>query len=163
MLLLDHLCINESIYLTDDLLPACRQMSLKCADLGHLAASKEVHCNWVNRLEEEVRMDQEQQLGRSTGSRESGTKCAVCRYAESLLKDMTPRWMPRPLQFFAQGDRELEAGLPISPLMDRTKEGITKSQPGVRKSTGYERLRNPLGADLSVCICSKWSAESPRA
>ena len=105
-------------------------MSLKCADLGHLAASKEVHCNWVNRLEEEVRMDQEQQLGRSTGSRESGTKCAVCRYAESLLKDMTPRWMPRPLQFFAQGDRELEAGLPISPLMDRTKEGITRSQPG---------------------------------
>ena len=42
------------------------------------------------------------------------------------------------MQFFAQGDRELEAGLPISPLMDRTKEGITKSQPGVRKSTGYK-------------------------
>ena len=45
------------------------------------------------------------------------------------------------MQFFAQGDRELEAGLPISPLMDRTKEGITKSQPGVRKGTVYGRLR----------------------
>ena len=62
-------------------------MALKCADLGHLTASREVHKKWVNRLESE---------------------------------------------FFAQGDREREALLPISPLMDRTKEGVTKSQPGVR-------------------------------
>jgi hypothetical protein len=34
-------------------------------------------------------------------------------------------------QFFIQGDKERSAGLPVSPLMDRTKEGITKSQPGV--------------------------------
>ena len=34
------------------------------------------------------------------------------------------------LQFFNQGDCERAAGLPISPLMDRTKEGITRSQPG---------------------------------
>ena len=33
-------------------------------------------------------------------------------------------------QFFNQGDCERAAGLPISPLMDRTKEGITRSQPG---------------------------------
>ena len=64
----------------------CR--SGKCADLGHLTASREVHRRWVTRLETE---------------------------------------------FFAQGDREREALLPISPLMDRTKEGVTKSQPGVRK------------------------------
>ena len=63
------------------------QMALKCADLGHLTASREVHRRWVTRLESE---------------------------------------------FFAQGDREREALLPISPLMDRTREGVTKSQPGVR-------------------------------
>lgn len=40
---------------------------------------------------------------------------------------------PLPLcihQFFLQGDLEREAGHPISPMMDRTKMGITKSQPG---------------------------------
>ena len=36
-----------------------------------------------------------------------------------------------PLQFFAQGDREREAGMPISPLMDRNKEGVSKAQAGV--------------------------------
>lgn len=30
------------------------QMSLKCADLGHLASPKEVHKRWVKKLEEEV-------------------------------------------------------------------------------------------------------------
>ena len=60
-------------------------MCLKCADLGHLTASKDVHCQWGDRLEEE---------------------------------------------FFRQGDSELEAGLPVSALMDRTKGGVTKSQPG---------------------------------
>ena len=36
-------------------------------------------------------------------------------------------------EFFLQGDKEKEAGLPISPLMDRTKAGVAKAQPGVRK------------------------------
>ena len=41
------------------------------------------------------------------------------------------RWVYRlEEEFFCQGDSELEAGLPVSPLMDRTKEGVTKSQPG---------------------------------
>ena len=51
-------------------------MSLKCADLGHLAASKVVHCKWVNRLEEEVGMNQQ---------------------SSTLLKDLTPRRMPLPV------------------------------------------------------------------
>ena len=59
------------------------QMALKCADLGHLSAGREVHAKWVGLLQEE---------------------------------------------FFCQGDREREHGLPISPLMDRSKPGITKSQ-----------------------------------
>jgi cAMP-specific phosphodiesterase 4 len=33
-------------------------------------------------------------------------------------------------EFFRQGDAELAAGLPISPLFDRRKTGITKSQVG---------------------------------
>jgi cAMP-specific phosphodiesterase 4/high affinity cAMP-specific and IBMX-insensitive 3',5'-cyclic phosphodiesterase 8 len=66
-------------------------MALKCADLGHLTASRETHKRWVTRLESE---------------------------------------------FFNQGDRERQALLPISPLMDRTKEGVTKSQPGVRNKWG---------------------------
>lgn len=59
------------------------QMALKCADLGHLAASWGVHQKWVAGLEEEL---------------------------------------------FRQGDLEQQLGLPISPLMDRSKGGITKSQ-----------------------------------
>ena len=58
-------------------------MALKCADLGHLAASWGVHQKWVAGLEEEL---------------------------------------------FRQGDLEREQSLPVSPLMDRAKGGITKSQ-----------------------------------
>ncbi|KAK9824027.1 hypothetical protein WJX72_007091 [[Myrmecia] bisecta] len=61
------------------------QVMMKCADLGHLSAGREVHAKWVGLLQEE---------------------------------------------FFCQGDRERELGLPISPLMDRNKPGITKSQVG---------------------------------
>ncbi len=64
-------------------------MSLKCADLGHLACTPQTHKKWVKRLEEEI---------------------------------------------FSQGDSEKKAGLPISPLMDRTKGGISKSQEGVSVS-----------------------------
>lgn len=31
-------------------------------------------------------------------------------------------------EFFRQGDKEREAGLPISPLFDRAKQGVSKSQ-----------------------------------
>jgi hypothetical protein len=33
-------------------------------------------------------------------------------------------------EFFAQGDAEKAAGLPVSPLCDRNKQGVTKSQIG---------------------------------
>ncbi len=61
------------------------QIALKCADLGHLTSSKEVHKQWVSRLEEEM---------------------------------------------FRQGDQEKRFGHAVSPLMDRTKAGVTKSQSG---------------------------------
>lgn len=31
-------------------------------------------------------------------------------------------------EYFKQGDKEKKLGLPVSPLMDRDKEGIAKSQ-----------------------------------
>eukprot|EP00930_Biecheleria_cincta_P040774 TRINITY_DN27929_c0_g2_i1.p1 TRINITY_DN27929_c0_g2~~TRINITY_DN27929_c0_g2_i1.p1 ORF type:complete len:774 (-),score=127.47 TRINITY_DN27929_c0_g2_i1:79-2400(-) len=61
------------------------QMSIKCADLGHLTLSWELHMSWVHRLETE---------------------------------------------FFAQGDREKDAGLAISFLMDRQKPGASETQLG---------------------------------
>ncbi len=33
-------------------------------------------------------------------------------------------------EFFNQGDKEKAAGLPVSPLFDRDKPGVSKSQPG---------------------------------
>ena len=41
------------------------------------------------------------------------------------------RWLGRlEEEFFRQGDLERGAGLPISPLFDRTKQGVSKSQVG---------------------------------
>lgn len=67
-------------------------MALKCADLGHLAASWAVHQKWVAGLEEEL---------------------------------------------FRQGDLEQQLSLPISPLMDRAKGGITKSQASSQLGTSH--------------------------
>lgn len=61
------------------------QMAMKCADLGHMSLSWDVHKKWVSRVEAE---------------------------------------------FFAQGDREKAAGLPVSFLMDRDKPGCSETQVG---------------------------------
>ncbi|KXZ45534.1 hypothetical protein GPECTOR_53g120 [Gonium pectorale] len=42
-------------------------------------------------------------------------------------------------EFFSQGDRERQLGLPISPLFDRSKQGVSKSQVGF-----YEFVALPL-------------------
>jgi hypothetical protein len=48
------------------------------------------------------------------------------------LCDPTPlhlRWVAGlEEEFFRQGDAELAAGLPVTPLFDRSKPGVTKSQ-----------------------------------
>lgn len=67
-------------------------MVLKCADIGHLAASTGTHKRWAYQLEEE---------------------------------------------FFRQGDKEHEFGLPVSPLMDRSQSGgMTRSQLGFYSIVG---------------------------
>ena len=46
--------------------------------------------------------------------------------------DVHLRWVKRlEEEMFRQGDQERVHGLPISPLMDRFGQGITKSQTGV--------------------------------
>ncbi|KAF5843139.1 hypothetical protein DUNSADRAFT_2175 [Dunaliella salina] len=69
----------------DELKSLALAVALKCADLGNLAAPKEVHKRWVAHLEEE---------------------------------------------YFQQGDREKVNGMQVSPLMDRNRAGVSKSQPG---------------------------------
>ncbi|KAG2447555.1 hypothetical protein HYH02_007479 [Chlamydomonas schloesseri] len=75
------------------------QIALKCADIGHLGESLEVHKKWLANLEEE---------------------------------------------FFRQGDKERELGIPISPLFDRSKQGVSKSQVGF-----YDFVGLPLVHALS--------------
>ena len=43
-------------------------------------------------------------------------------------------------QFFLQGDLERQKGLPISPLFDRERQGITKSQVGFFDIVGEQSL-----------------------
>ena len=93
-------------------------MALKCADLGHLAREEAVHIKWVRLLEEEV--------GRG-GIRAAHQSCQ--RGNLGALSGAYPAVPPH--QMFRQGDLEKARGHPVSPLMDRSKEGITRSQPGV--------------------------------
>ena len=76
---------------------------MKCAYLGHLAASWGVHQKWVAGLEEEL---------------------------------------------FRQDDLEQQLSLPISPLMDRAKGGITKSQASSQLS--FRRC----GQSQAAAMCS---------
>ncbi|GFH26193.1 phosphodiesterase, partial [Haematococcus lacustris] len=45
-------------------------------------------------------------------------------------------------EFFAQGDREKAAGLPVSPLMDRDKPGVSKSQVAFYDFVGTPMFQN---------------------
>ena len=60
----------------------------------------------------------------------------------------------------------MEAGLPISPLMDRTKEGITRSQPGVRGAwRGGEvyifccKLLSTVPTECLNPLCLRWALQ----
>ena len=57
-------------------------------------------------------------------------KCADLGHLCSPL-EVHKRWVSGlEEEMFRQGDRERAAGLNVSPLMDRTKGGVTKSQSG---------------------------------
>lgn len=84
-------------------------------------------------------------------------KCADLGHLAGSLS-VHQRWLAGlEEEFFRQGDREKAAGLPVSPLMDRGKQGITKSQ--VRRA--FELYLNCLSG-----LTSAWTAgsrASPRA
>ena len=106
------------------------QMSIKCADLSALAAARPVHCEWVKRLEDEFF------LQASYGSGSIVTSNVFCEWVNRLPPDLHLITHPGAHTLIIiflcwQGDRERAAGLPISPLMDRTKDGVSKAQPGV--------------------------------
>lgn len=67
-----------------------------------------------------------------------------CLWVERLMKE-----------FYAQGDRERVLGLPISPMMDRHKPVVERSQVGfidfVIKPL-YVQWQGALGYDIEVCI-----------
>ena len=68
----------------------------------------------------------------------------VRSHAHALLR-LRRRWLSGlEEEFFRQGDKEKELGLPISPLFDRTKQGVSKGQVGF-----YEFVALPLAHALA--------------
>ena len=65
-----------------------------------------------------------------------------CKRGGVDLDECAPAVCPPYLQeMFRQGDREKALGLPVSALMDRSGQGVTKSQPGFfNVSACVERL-----------------------
>ncbi len=65
-----------------------------------------------------------------------GPQCADLGHTAAQLS-VHLRWVAcLEEEFFRQGDAERDAGLPISPLFDRSKQGITKSQVRARSGKG---------------------------
>ena len=55
-------------------------------------------------------------------------------------------------EMFRQGDLEKARGYPVSPLMDRDKGGITKSQPGVSPTDCWEVIVHREGAVAAIRV-----------
>ncbi|KAG2447135.1 hypothetical protein HYH02_007881 [Chlamydomonas schloesseri] len=64
-------------------------------------------------------------------------------------------------EFFRQGDQERELGMPISPLFDRSKQGVSKSQVGFYEFVGLPLVHAlssafPGAAPLMACFTSNY-------
>ena len=57
-------------------------------------------------------------------------------------------------EMFRQGDLEKTKGYPVSPLMDRTKTGITKSQPGVSVLHAFGGMVKSCHSGMLIKPCS---------
>jgi hypothetical protein len=75
-------------------------VAIKCADLGHLAESRNVHRRWVDNLERE---------------------------------------------FYDQGDEEKRLCLDVTPLFDRSKPGVSKSQQAF-----FDAVALPMFSDFAA-------------
>ncbi|KAJ9519405.1 hypothetical protein QJQ45_023025, partial [Haematococcus lacustris] len=95
----------------------CLQLALKASDLGHVCEGHEVHLQWVACLEEEFfKQVSAPRQQRMTGDLDLDL---------DLEEDLGPEGDLDP-----DLDREKAAGLPVSPLFDRDRPGITRSQVG---------------------------------
>ena len=68
------------------------------------------------------------------------------------------------MQFFRQGDREKLLGLPISPLFDRDKRGITKSQVGFFDIVGKMEMNTEGWGSMMLrpgCDCIQYEGRGP--
>ena len=78
-------------------------------------------------------------------------KCADLGHLASP-RDVHKKWVERlEEEFFRQGDREKQNGLSVSPLMDREKNGITKSQVGFFGAWGARPQPWHGGRRLQAC------------
>ena len=64
-------------------------------------------------------------------------------------------------EFFRQGDQERELGIPISPLFDRAKQGVSKSQVGFYEFVGLPIVHAltsafPGAAPLMTCFTTNY-------
>ncbi len=84
---------------------------------GHLTKPLPVHLRWVQALEEEFFRQVSTRLGASLRRKGSWGRWGALDGARRVTCD-------------SQGDTERARGMPISPLCDRHKEGVTKSQVG---------------------------------
>jgi hypothetical protein len=56
-------------------------------------------------------------------------------------------------EFYRQGDCEKKASLPISPLFDRTKPGVTKSQIGFFDVVALPLYQVRMGTESLIYVC----------
>ena len=96
------------------------QMALKCADIGHVTAALPTHIRWVAAHELYVT---------HIHAHGTPTRTHTQIHTHTHTHTHTYSWVSQlEEEFFLQGDVERAAGTTISPLFDRCKQGITKSQ-----------------------------------
>ena len=172
-------------------------MSLKCADLGSEAFHRQCNplCNPLYPPADEPEMRRSRPFGESQacspemgaeaggGGEPSGRpahkplyvarSCKISRALDHLAMNSDVEQFIHACQIFRQGDAERKAGLPISPLMDRHKGGISKSQEGVSgvslgrmlcfASTGQQLplLYSPVSSIYDFCFNFSVRSSSP--
>lgn len=103
-------------------------MALKSADLGHLTSQTDVHCTWLSRLEEVRHLKAAWRMKKGCIAGPPVCQEVCVTHCSHFVHTFTHALRICLQELFLQGDQERQMGQPISPLMDRSKTGITKSQ-----------------------------------
>ena len=115
------------------------KLALKMADLGHTSASLPVHIKWVSKLEEEVSQCCHLSPDMCHVSDELVYLVPIPDPCDDCLREFS--WWSLS-QFFRQGDLEKFNGMVVSPLFDRSKQGVTRSQIGFFDIVGEQGAQN---------------------